>query len=109
MPVAPGNNQFDTREKDFFLRSGGFEGACKTSGRGGESTCGRIGGAVFTLNAADASVNDLARNGMWTVGRDGAVLGRWLPSSSEVKTSGSGSTWNVRKSLEANRYSTHTL
>ena len=58
-----GNNQFETREKDFFFRRGGY-GAWRTRGSGGG------GGRVFSLlawvalKAADASVKDFILVGM---------------------------------------------
>ena len=75
--------------KDFFLRSGGW-GAWRTRGRGGGGggavTCsGRDGGREETMeedgdgvvNAAEASVKGVRREGMWTVLEGpGAVFGR---------------------------------
>lgn len=79
-----GNNQFETLENDFFFLRGGC-GAWSTRGRGGgggklrsdledlegeeDWDCGGV------VKAADASVKDFRRVGMWTV-FEGAVLGR---------------------------------
>lgn len=87
---APGNNQFETLEKDFFFRRGGW-GAWRTSGRGGGGgrarsiRLGGVGGVDGVLNAADASVNDFNRVGMCTV-LDGAVLGLWSARGSTVRS-----------------------
>jgi hypothetical protein len=82
--VCSGNNQFETREKDFFFRRGG-RGGWRTRGRGGGG--GRLRSGDLNLEgegdcdcggvvkAADASVNDFRRVGMWTV-FEGAVFGR---------------------------------
>jgi len=69
-----GNSQFETREKDFFFRSGGWE---RTIGRGGggRSSVLVVGMVWGLLNAADASLKDLWRVGMCTA-FEGAVFGR---------------------------------
>jgi hypothetical protein len=98
--ACSGNNQFETREKDFFFRRGGW-GGWRTRGRGGGS--GRFGeveglgklegeddwdwGGV--VKAADASVNDFRRVGMWTV-FEGAVLGRWSALGRETRAAKEG-------------------
>jgi len=82
-----GKSQFETREKDFFFRRGGW-GDVRTRGRGGgggrewvsdseglEDACDD--GAIDeegdgVVNAADACVKDVRRAGMWTV-FEGAV------------------------------------
>jgi hypothetical protein len=84
---SPGKSQLETRENDFFLRSGGRVD-WRTSGKGGG------GGSSFSiaLNVAEASVKLFARTGMCTVGFAGAVVGRGSRSGFDVFKSGIGST-----------------
>ena len=65
----------ETREKDFFFRNGGWERVIGSGGGGGSSRWDERDDWGL-LNAADASVKDLWRVGMWTA-LEGAVLGRW--------------------------------
>jgi hypothetical protein len=89
---SPGNSQLETRENDFFLRSGGRVD-WRTSGKGGGGGCS----FSVALNVAEASVKLFARTGMCTVDLVGAVLGRGRCSSSDAFKSGIVST-TVRKS-----------
>jgi hypothetical protein len=74
--VVDGNSQFETREKDFFFRRGGWLaclGWMRTSGRGGGSGWprarrGLFGGGAGTVGEEDIDV--CKRDG---VGLDGAV------------------------------------
>lgn len=99
-----GKSQLETREKDFFFRRGG-RGAWRTRGRGGgsgsswlsegletglgklegEEDC-EVGGVV---KAAEASVKDFRRVGMWTV-FEGAVLGRWSACGRDTRVGKGG-------------------
>src|SRR5277367_5984812 len=83
---SPGKSQLETRENDFFLRSGGRVD-WRTSGKGGGGGCS----FSMALNVAEASVKLFARTGMCTIGLAGAVLGRGSRSSSDVFKSGIGS------------------
>lgn len=67
-----GKSQFETREKDFFFRSGGG-GDWRTSGSGGGGGRARsrregrfedVEDGEGVVKAADASVNDLRRVGI---------------------------------------------
>lgn len=78
-------SQLETREKDFFFRSGGC-GVWRMSGRGGggrSSRSGDLGGGEGKEiedddeKVAEASVKDFSRLGMCTAFFGGAVFGRW--------------------------------
>jgi len=82
---ASGNSQLETREKDFFFRSGG-RGRMSGSGGGGGK------GAMVREKADETSLKDFVRRAVCTIG-DGAVFGRPVmerSSSSEDLRSGIG-------------------
>ena len=80
------DNQFETRENDFFLRRGGRVGVRRMRGRGGGGrgwSCAGSGGAGV-LNAAEASENDFARTGTVNDLDDAVVFGRVMDDEEDV-------------------------
>ena len=90
-PSFPGKSHEDTREREklFFLQS---ECAVCASWRERKSGKGGGGGGeeVDDENAEEASLKDLERWGMWTVGREGAVFGLTISLSADTGFERSG-------------------